>query len=139
MLPRLTSRYARRESIPSDAIRAFRMQMQKAEQPRLMTRDEFSYALDAFLIEAHGLLMVDPEKVLPANAELRTEIEETLAGLRDPRTTAVEAVGLALGIVDEFVRARWDYMVDESYGTYLDMNGGRSTPHPGSTDGSDGV
>lgn len=101
--------------------------MQKAEQARLIGRDEFRYALDAFFIEAHGLLMVDPEKVLPANAELKAEIEETLAGLRDPRTTAVEAVSLALGIVDEFVRARWDFVVDESYGTYLDMNGGIHT------------
>ena len=109
------------------------------ERPDLISREDFAKALESFFMEAQGLVISDAEKVLAESAEIRAELDESLALMRDPRTSREQLIALAVGIVDEFVQANWENVVEESYALYVDMNGGRSKHHPAGNDGSDGV
>jgi hypothetical protein len=96
----------------------------------LISKDQFARAVGAFFMEASGMLMVDPPKILAANESLRNELLESLDLIRDPSTTPESVVSLAFGIVDEYVHADFENLVSEAYALYLDMNGGASRRNP---------
>ena len=96
----------------------------------MISREEYARALEAFFMEATGMMVLEAGPALAASAKLRSEIEERLADLRDSHTSPVEALSIALGMIDELVTARWDAFVEESYALFVDLSGGVSKHNP---------
>lgn len=85
---------------------------------RHLTKEEFAEVFDIALTELSGHGLIQGEEAVKESLPLRTEVEEALKLLRDPRISRERAVGVAIGLVDEFVRARWDQLIEELYAAY---------------------
>jgi hypothetical protein len=92
----------------------------------MVSRDEFARVIESFMKEMPGLV-ITTEPVLRKLPRLGPELDEYIAGLRDPTRSADEVLGTAFGLVDEFVRDTWEHVIDESYRLYADLRGHSSS------------
>ena len=96
----------------------------------MVSREEYARIIESFLIEMTGHVHTYSDAALRALPDFGAELDEHVRLLRDPATQATDAVPMAMGLVDEFVRATWDDTISECYGLYVDMSRGRSQHHP---------
>lgn len=92
----------------------------------MLSRQEFDRAIEAFMGELSAILVARRDQELPANPSLRDEINEARTLMVDPTTTDAQLVSLSFGLVDEFVAAQRDRILEEAYAFYRDVSGGRA-------------
>ncbi len=96
----------------------------------MRSREEFARAIDAFLFKMIFLTSVETGKSLDALPGFSEELAGVLESFRRPGAHPEDVLGTALGLVDEYVHARWEEVMEEAYALYTDMAGGRSRRHP---------
>jgi hypothetical protein len=96
-----------------------------------MTREEFSRAIEAFLGELGVLCLGESTASLGRFPEFLEHFREVSAALRDPATPDDEVLGAAYGLIDQYVGANWEQVLEESYRFYRDQR-----PASGVTDGN---
>ena len=90
----------------------------------MMSREEFSRAIEAFLGELSVLALGETQASLRRLPEFFEHFQEVSGALRDPATPDDEVLGAAFGLVDEYVGANWQQVLDESYRFYRDQGPG---------------
>lgn len=81
----------------------------------MLTKTQFETMLDALVNELGLIVTRDADKAGKESLTIRTETDEALKFLRDPKVTRGQALTTSYGLVDEFVRANWDRLVDELF------------------------
>jgi hypothetical protein len=93
----------------------------------VLSRDEYTRAIHAFLGELSGKLIGESSSKLQQIPGLKDEASEALAVLRDPTTTLNVVLATALGLIDEYVSRAGPEPLDEAYEFYVDQHGSRSS------------
>jgi hypothetical protein len=82
-----------------------------------MTKSEFETAIRIFLREMSPVVLASPPDAF-AHTELRREIREARRMFQDATTVDSTLVGIAVGLVDEFVTSEWERVIDQAYDAY---------------------
>jgi hypothetical protein len=84
-----------------------------------MDRTEYEDAVDSFLGELSGIVGGMSDDTLMKSQEFFSELNESISLIRDHRTSPVEVLRLAVGIVDEFLNAHREKAMSEAHAFYL--------------------
>jgi hypothetical protein len=80
---------------------------------------EFNELLEMILEELGAQALLLGEDVVKESLLVRAEVDEALKLFRDPLFPKTRVLGVAMGLVDEMVRAKWGPIVDDLYEAYL--------------------
>ena len=86
----------------------------------MMKRTEFAGLLELIVDELSALVLRDAERATKTSLLLRTEIDESVRLIRETAVTRAQVLGVSFGLVDEFVRAHWEAVVDELLEAYIE-------------------
>ena len=82
-----------------------------------MTRSEFEAAIRVFLREFSPVVLSAPPEAF-AHLDLRRELKEARSLVIDKGATDAMLVGIAGGVVDSFVLAEWERVIDNAYSSF---------------------
>lgn len=96
----------------------------------MIDREEYERVVESFLMELQFACASLTDTKLEILPHFVSELQESIAALRDPSRTNADIVGFSFGIIDEFVLATWPTIITEAYALYTDFSGGKSHRHP---------
>jgi len=94
----------------------------------MVSRDDFERVIDSFLLDLRGVCAGKSLRELQAIPDFYKEYQESVALLKHEHTSGSDYLPLAFGMIDEFVRASWQEVVEGGYRHYRAVAGSRQTP-----------
>lgn len=83
-----------------------------------MSRSEYEAAVRIFLRELSPVVVAAPPEAF-SHLELRREVREARRTFADTAVPDASLVGIAAGLVEEFVTAEWERVIDNAYSSYV--------------------
>ena len=82
-----------------------------------MTRSEYEAAIRIFLRELSPALLTAESEAF-AHLELRREVRQARVAFADDASSDASLIGVAAGLVEEYVTSDWDRIIEIAYGSY---------------------
>jgi hypothetical protein len=91
----------------------------------MITQDEYAKVIETLFMEVQGTFSILTQADIQRLPALAEELREARATLQDPRISDEDILGIAFGLVDEYIHAKRDDVIATSYALYLDILGAR--------------
>lgn len=82
-----------------------------------MTRNDYEVAIRIFLRELSPAVLTAGSKEF-ASLELRREVNEARRAFADKAFSDVALIGIAAGLVEEYVTSDWDRIIEIAFSSY---------------------
>lgn len=82
-----------------------------------MTRSDYEAAIKIFLRELGPVVVSAPAEAF-SHLDLRREVKEARRAFADTAASDASLIGIAAGLVEEFVTAEWERVIENGYSSY---------------------